>query len=107
MGEILERYQDLYTSNVSLYVEEELVVHFDELIRFVKKTEESLALGGTSVAEAAVDESEARKVVSNFKARWQDSIQQLKKQAQSDFSGASKAIAKEVLDAILTQLLLY
>jgi hypothetical protein len=91
---------------VSLYVEEEFTSHFGDMIPFVKKTEQSLGLGG----ETKADDSEkdlARKIMTHFKSVWQDSIQDLNKQVHSDFSSLSQTTAKEVLKAALTQLLLY
>ena len=103
---MLMHFEDLYSSNVSLYVEEELTMHFGDMIPFVKKMEESFALGG----ETKPDDSEkdlAKKIMSHFKSVWQDSIQDLNKQVHGDFSSLSQTTAKEVLKAALTQLLLY
>merc|ERR1711977_694208 len=82
---MLLHFEDLYSSNVSLYVEEELTVHFGDMIPFVKKVEQSLALGGETKADDSEKEL-ARKIMTHFKSVWQDSIQDLNKQVHSDFS---------------------
>jgi len=46
-------------------------------------------------------------ILAHFKGSWQDAIQELNRQVHSDFAGVSQALAKEVLKAALTQLLLY
>ena len=106
----LAHFDDLYASNVSLYVEEELTGHIGGMIAFVKRLEEVLTLEGSNGRDSEAMSSEresARKILAHFKTTWQDAIEQVNKQVHSDYSGASQALAKEVLKATLTQLLLY
>jgi len=49
----------------------------------------------------------AKKIMDHFRGAWQDAIQELNTLVHADFSGVSEALAKEVLKAALTQLLLY
>lgn len=102
----LEHFEDVYTSNVSLYVEEELGAHCGDMIQFVKRLEDALGLGGGAKGLEA-DKDLAGRILAHFKGSWQDAIQELNRQVHSDFAGVSQALAKEVLKAALTQLLLY
>ena len=80
------------------------------MIAFVKRLEEVLTLEGSDGRDSEAMSSEresARKILAHFKTTWQDAIEQVNKQVHSDYSGASQALAKEVLKATLTQLLLY
>ncbi|QDZ21285.1 vacuolar protein sorting-associated protein 52 [Chloropicon primus] len=104
--EMLKHFEDLYTSNVSLYVEEELKGHFGDMIKFVEKLEETLALEGSS-GDMTSEKALAKKIMDHFRGAWQDAIQELNTLVHADFSGVSEALAKEVLKAALTQLLLY
>jgi len=105
---LLEHFEDLYTSNVSLYVEEELLVHLSDMIAFVKKVEQELTLSSGETSEISAEEKDrARGILGHFRGSWQAAIQQLNKQVHGDYSSVSEATAKEVLKATLTQLLLY
>ncbi|KAF3524778.1 hypothetical protein F2Q69_00051381 [Brassica cretica] len=101
-GKIQMHFEELLKSNTSLFVEELLVEHFSDLIRFVKSraSEDSSSNPERSITVAEVDP-----LVKDFGSRWKTAIELMHKDIITSFSNF--LCGMEILRAALTQLLLY
>ncbi|XP_030934710.1 vacuolar protein sorting-associated protein 52 A isoform X1 [Quercus lobata] len=101
-GKIQVHFEELLKSNTALFVEELLLVHFSDLIKFVK-TRASEDPGSSS--EKPITVAEVDPLVKDFASRWKAAIELMHKDVITSFS--SLLCGMEILRAALTQLLLY
>ncbi|KAJ4848201.1 Vacuolar protein sorting-associated protein 52 [Turnera subulata] len=101
-GKIQLHFEDLLKSNTGLFVEELLLEHFSDLIKFVKTraSEEQ-----SSSSEKPLTVSEVETIVKDFASRWKAAIELMHKDVITSFSNF--LCGMEILRAALTQLLLY
>ncbi|KAJ4839401.1 Vacuolar protein sorting-associated protein 52 [Turnera subulata] len=131
-GKIQLHFEDLLKSNTALFVEELLLEHFSDLIKFVK-TRACKSMFSVNVHEISTDLDYARKwpylqvmcpaeeqssssekplsvsevetIVKDFASRWKAAIELMHKDVITSFSNF--LCGMEILRAALTQLLLY
>lgn len=96
------QFEELLKSNTTVFVEELLLEHFNDLIRFVKTRagEET-----SSSSERPVTVNEVEPLVKDFASRWKGTIEVMHKDVITSFSNF--LCGMEILKAALTQLLLY
>ncbi|KAK9205359.1 hypothetical protein WN943_015626 [Citrus x changshan-huyou] len=101
-GKIQLHYEELLKSNTALFVEELLLEHFSDLIKFVKTraSEDS-----SSTSEKPITVAEIEPLVKDFASRWKAAIELMHKDVITSFSNF--LCGMEILRAALTQLLLY
>ncbi|CAK7340320.1 unnamed protein product [Dovyalis caffra] len=101
-GKIQLHFEELLKSNTSLFVEELLLEHFSDLIKFVK-TRASEEPGSST--EKPITVAEVETIVKDFASRWKAAIELMHKDVITSFSNF--LCGMEILRAALTQLLLY
>ncbi|KAI4350120.1 hypothetical protein L6164_010634 [Bauhinia variegata] len=101
-GKIQMHFEELLKSNTSLFVEELLQEHFNDLIKFVKTRASE---DPTSSSERPVTVAEIEPIVKDFASRWKAAIELMHKDVITSFSNF--LCGMEILRAALTQLLLY
>lgn len=101
-GKIQMHFEELLKSNTALFVEELLLEHFNDLIKFVKTraSEDQSASSDRPIAVAEVEP-----LVKDFAGRWKVAIELMHKDVITSFSNF--LCGMEILRAALTQLLLY
>lgn len=101
-GKIKFHFEELLKSNTTLFVEELLLEHFSDLIKFVKTraSEDS-----NSTPEKPITVAEIEPLVKDFASRWKAAIELMHKDVITSFSNF--LCGMEILRAALTQLLLY
>lgn len=101
-GKIQLHFEDVLKNNTALFVEELLLEHFSELIKFVKTraSEEQ-----SSSSEKPLTVGEVETIVKDFASRWKAAIELMHKDVITSFSNF--LCGMEILRAALTQLLLY
>ncbi|KAF5749309.1 vacuolar protein sorting-associated protein 52 A [Tripterygium wilfordii] len=101
-GKIQLHFEDLLKSNTTLFVEELLLEHFGDLIKFVKnRASEDLSTS----SEKPITIEEVEPLVKDFASRWKAAIELMHKDVITSFSNF--LCGMEILKAALTQLLLY
>ncbi|KAL2934820.1 Vacuolar protein sorting-associated protein 52 A, partial [Bienertia sinuspersici] len=101
-GKIQMHFEEALKSQTTIYVEELLLEHFSDLIKFVKtRASEDSNLS----PEKAISVSEAEPLVKDFASRWKDAIELMHKDVITSFSNF--LCGMEILRTALTQLLLY
>ncbi|KAK9684976.1 hypothetical protein RND81_10G246900 [Saponaria officinalis] len=101
-GKIQMFFEEVLKSQSTIYVEELLLEHFSDLIKFVK-TRASEDPSSSSVKGITVGEVES--LVKDFGSRWKDAIELMHKDVITSFSNF--LCGMEILRTSLTQLLLY
>ncbi|XP_043725106.1 vacuolar protein sorting-associated protein 52 A-like isoform X2 [Telopea speciosissima] len=101
-GKTQLHFEELLKSNTAIFVEELLLEHFGDLIKFVK-TRASEDLSSTSEKPITVPDVEP--LVKDFASRWKAAIELMHKDVITSFSNF--LCGMEILRAALTQLLLY
>ncbi|KAK6940405.1 Vps52 [Dillenia turbinata] len=101
-GKIQLYFEELLKSNTAIFVEELLLEHFSDLIKFVK-TRASEDMSASSDKTITVNEVEP--IVKDFASRWKAAIELMHKDVITSFSNF--LCGMEILRAALTQLLLY
>ncbi|XP_021287595.1 vacuolar protein sorting-associated protein 52 A [Herrania umbratica] len=101
-GKFQLHFEELLKSNTGLFVEELLVEHFSDLIKFVK-TRASEDPNASS--ERPITVAEVEPLVKDFASRWKAAIELMHKDVITSFSNF--LCGMEILRAALTQLLLY
>ncbi|OAY84151.1 Vacuolar protein sorting-associated protein 52 A [Ananas comosus] len=101
-GKAQLHFEELLKSSIAIYVEELLLEHFSDLIKFVK-TRASEETAATSAEKPTV--SDAEPLVKDFASRWKAAIELMHKDVITSFSNF--LCGMEILKAALTQLLLY
>ncbi|KQK21279.1 vacuolar protein sorting-associated protein 52 A isoform X2 [Brachypodium distachyon] len=100
-GKAQLHFEEVLKSNIAIYVEELLLEHFCDLIKFVK-TRTSEDTGASSDKTSIVD---VEPLVKDFASRWKAAIELMHKDVITSFSNF--LCGMEILKAALTQLLLY
>ncbi|CAN1811377.1 Vacuolar protein sorting-associated protein 52 A [Linum perenne] len=101
-GKIQMHFEELLKSNTTLFVEELLVEHFGDLIKFVKTRASE---DPNSNPEKPISIAEVEPLVKDFASRWKAAIELMHKDVITSFSNF--LCGMEILRAALTQLLLY
>ncbi|XP_072970251.1 vacuolar protein sorting-associated protein 52 A-like [Typha angustifolia] len=100
-GKAQLHFEELLKSNIAIYVEELLLEHFSDLIKFVKtRPSDDVA---TSADKPTVGDVEP--LVKDFASRWKAAIELMHKDVITSFSNF--LCGMEILKTALTQLLLY
>ncbi|KAM6589940.1 hypothetical protein CsatA_012545 [Cannabis sativa] len=101
-GKIQMHFEELLKSNTALFVEELLLEHFNDLIKFVKTRASE---DPTATTEKPITVGEVEPLVKDFGSRWKVAIELMHKDVITSFSNF--LCGMEILRAALTQLLLY
>ncbi|MQL88038.1 hypothetical protein Taro_020592 [Colocasia esculenta] len=94
-------FEEMLKTNTAIFVEELLLEHFSELIKFVK----TRASEDTSSSAGAPTIADVEPLVKDFAGRWKAAIELMHKDVITSFSNF--LCGMEILKAALTQLLLY
>ncbi|GFY89097.1 Vps52 / Sac2 family [Actinidia rufa] len=101
-GKIQMHFEELLKNNTTIFVEELLLDHFSDLIKFVKTRASE---DPTSGSERPITVSEVEPLVKDFASRWKAAIELMHNDVITSFSNF--LCGMEILRAALTQLLLY
>ncbi|KAJ0085292.1 hypothetical protein Patl1_06955 [Pistacia atlantica] len=101
-GKIQFHFQELLKSSTALFVEELLLEHFSDLIKFVKTRASE---DPSSSSDKPITVAEVEPLVKDFASRWKAAIELMHKDVITSFSNF--LCGMEILRAALTQLLLY
>ncbi|CAK9151919.1 unnamed protein product [Ilex paraguariensis] len=110
-GKIQLYFEELLKNNTSIFVEELLLEHFSDLIKFVKTRAYGLirkflsAEDPNSGSERPITVAEVEPLVKDFAGRWKSAIELMHNDVITSFSNF--LCGMEILRAALTQLLLY
>lgn len=99
--------EDQLSTCTGLYVEDQLQLHFQDLIQFVKKAEQSqrrLAVQEGSQIPGYTP-GQAGPILRDFSSRWTSAIELMNKEVVRQFT--DNPCGRDVLQASMTQLLLY
>lgn len=102
-GKIQQHFEDLLKNNTSIFVEELLLEHFSDLIKFVKTRASEDPRSGSE--RPPVMASEVEPIVKDFASRWKSAIELMHNDVITSFSNF--LCGMDILRAALTQLLLY
>lgn len=102
-GKIQQHFEDLLKNNTSIFVEELLLEHFSDLIKFVKTRASEDPSSGSE--RPPVMSSEVEPIVKDFASRWKSAIELMHNDVITSFSNF--LCGMDILRAALTQLLLY
>ncbi|RAL39931.1 hypothetical protein DM860_008071 [Cuscuta australis] len=102
-GKIQQHFEDLLKNNTSIFVEELLLEHFSDLIKFVKSRASEDPSSGSE--RPPVMASEVEPIVKDFASRWKSAIELMHNDVITSFSNF--LCGMDILRAALTQLLLY
>jgi len=106
-------FEDLLREQVGLFVENQLMRHYPDLVQYVKATEplvadidEAAGRGsGQQAPPPRVDVAKMEQVVRNFKQNWKRETDRIHQYVMVSFTNFSNGM--EILKQVLTQLLLY
>lgn len=106
-------FEDLLRDQVALFVENQLMRHYPDLVSFVKVTEPAVADVDESSARAhghqgppqGVDVQKMEQVVRHFASNWKAAMDRVHQYVMVSFTNFSNGM--EILKQVLTQLLLY
>ncbi|XP_073135533.1 vacuolar protein sorting-associated protein 52 A isoform X1 [Henckelia pumila] len=101
-GKIQMHFEELLKNNTAIFVEEVLVEHFNDLIKFVKTRASE---DPSSASERPITVTEVELIVKDFASRWKAAIELMHNDVITSFSNF--LCGMEILRAALTQLLLY
>ncbi|XP_022885788.1 vacuolar protein sorting-associated protein 52 A-like [Olea europaea var. sylvestris] len=101
-GKIQMHFEELLKNNTAIFVEELLVEHFSDLIKFVKTRASEDSSSGS---ERPITVAEVEPIVKDFAGRWKTAIELMHNDVITSFSNF--LCGMEILRAALTQLLLY
>ncbi|KAI8571148.1 hypothetical protein RHMOL_Rhmol01G0096100 [Rhododendron molle] len=101
-GKIQLHFEELLKNNTAIFVEELLLEHFSNLIKFVKTRPSEDPNAGS---ERPITVSEVEPLVKDFSSRWKAAIELMHNDVITSFSNF--LCGMEILRASLTQLLLY
>lgn len=102
-GKIQQHFEYLLKNNTSIFVEELLLEHFSDLIKFVKTRASEDPSSGSE--RPPVMASEVEPIVKDFASRWKSAIELMHNDVITSFSNF--LCGMDILRAALTQLLLY
>ncbi|XP_031100638.1 vacuolar protein sorting-associated protein 52 A-like [Ipomoea triloba] len=101
-GKVQQHFEDLLKNNTAIFVEELLLEHFSDLIKFVKtRGSEDPSCG----SEGPITAAEVEPIVKDFAGRWKGAIELMHNDVITSFSNF--LCGMDILRAALTQLLLY
>ncbi|KAM0863600.1 hypothetical protein ACQ4PT_044504 [Festuca glaucescens] len=100
-GKAQLHFEEVLKSNIAIYVEELLLEHFSDLIKFVKTYTSEDAASSSDKANIG----DAEPLVKDFASRWKAAIELMHKDVITSFSNF--LCGMEILKAALTQLVLY
>ncbi|KAJ0966860.1 hypothetical protein J5N97_023777 [Dioscorea zingiberensis] len=100
-GRTQAHFEELLRSNITTFVEEMLLEHFNDLIKFVKSRGSEESSSSAEKPSAA----DVEPLVRDFASRWKAAIELMHKDVITSFSNF--LCGMEILRAALTQLLLY
>nr|GMD22034.1 vacuolar protein sorting-associated protein 52 A-like isoform X1 [Ipomoea batatas] len=101
-GKIQQHFEDLLKNNTAIFVEELLLEHFSDLIKFVKTRGSEDPSSGS---ERPITAAEVEPIVKDFASRWKGAIELMHNDVITSFSNF--LCGMDILRAALTQLLLY
>ncbi|KAJ4966145.1 hypothetical protein NE237_017994 [Protea cynaroides] len=101
-GKTQLHFEELLKSNTGIFVEELLLEHFGDLIKFVKTRASE---DPSSPSERPITVADVEPLVKDFASRWKAAIELMHKDVITSFSNF--LCGMEILRAALTQLLLY
>ncbi|XP_042477928.1 vacuolar protein sorting-associated protein 52 A-like [Macadamia integrifolia] len=101
-GKTQLHFEELLKSNTAIFVEELLLEHFGDLIKFVKTRASEVP---SSTSERPITVADVEPLVKDFASRWKAAIELMHKDVITSFSNF--LCGMEILRAALTQLLLY
>lgn len=101
-GKIQMHFEELLKNNTAIFVEELLLEHFSDLIKFVKTRASEDSSSGS---ERPITITEVEPLVKDFASRWKAAIELMHKDVITSFSNF--LCGMDILRAALTQLLLY
>ncbi|XP_042501936.1 vacuolar protein sorting-associated protein 52 A-like [Macadamia integrifolia] len=101
-GKTQLHFEELLKSNTAIFVEELLLEHFGDLIKFVKTRASE---DPSSTSERPITVPDVDPLVKDFASRWKATIELMHKDVITSFSNF--LCGMEILRAALTQLLLY
>ncbi|GFY96785.1 Vps52 / Sac2 family [Actinidia rufa] len=101
-GKIQMHFEELLKNNTTIFVEELLLEHFSDLIKFVKTRSSE---DPTSDLERPITVSEVEPLLKDFASTWKAAIELMHNDVITSFSNF--LCRMEILRAALTQLLLY
>ncbi|OVA01071.1 Vps52/Sac2 [Macleaya cordata] len=101
-GKTQMHFEELLKSNTAIFVEELLLEHFSDLIKFVKTRASE---DPSSSSEKLISVADVEPLVKDFASRWKAAIELMHKDVITSFSNF--LCGMEILRAALTQLLLY
>ncbi|XP_019160279.1 PREDICTED: vacuolar protein sorting-associated protein 52 A isoform X1 [Ipomoea nil] len=101
-SKIQHHFEDLLKNNTAIFVEELLLEHFSDLIKFVKTRGSEDPSSGS---ERPITVAEVEPIVKDFASRWKGAIELMHSDVITSFSNF--LCGMDILRAALTQLLLY
>lgn len=101
-GKTQLHFEELLKSNTAIFVEELLLEHFSDIIKFVKTRASE---DPSSSSEKPITVADVEPLVKDFASRWKAAIELMHKDVITSFSNF--LCGMEILRAALTQLLLY
>ncbi|XP_010263753.1 PREDICTED: vacuolar protein sorting-associated protein 52 A-like isoform X2 [Nelumbo nucifera] len=101
-GKTQLHFEELLKSNTVIFVEELLMEHFSDLIKFLKTR---VSEDPSSSSERPITVADVEPLVKDFASRWKAAIELMHKDVITSFSNF--LCGMEILKAALTQLLLY
>lgn len=107
------QFEDLLRHQVALFVENQLMRHYPDLVTFVKSTEPAVAdideaaarNSGQQGPPSGVDVQKMEQVVRQFSGNWKPSMDRIHHYVMASFTNFSNGMV--ILKQVLTQLLLY
>eukprot|EP00164_Ancoracysta_twista_P004504 GFYU01006071.1.p1 GENE.GFYU01006071.1~~GFYU01006071.1.p1 ORF type:complete len:684 (-),score=185.98 GFYU01006071.1:62-2113(-) len=96
-------YQDILAGQITLFVEQELVATYGQMINFVKESEAAIAASEANVSKVSIQKTE--ELVKDFAAKYKAGIDKINNDIMKYFSNFKNGM--EILKQVLTQLLLY
>ncbi|GLC44043.1 hypothetical protein PLESTB_000222700 [Pleodorina starrii] len=103
----LKECEDQLASCTGLFVDDQLAVHFRELVDWVKKAEQAAKRSGVPEGQhlPGFAPAQAAPILRDFAARWKDAIECMHREVAAQF--AETSCGRDVLQASMTSLLKY
>jgi len=99
------RWEERLKAHRDVFVEEELLERYSRLIAFVQQSEAVLLAQAEGGPELQVDEQTMEMLIRDFSASWRSGMESINQDVLAHFSNFNNG--KEVLKAVLTQLMFY